>query len=196
MVPNSKSSEAIIDNQSYKLIAFYFPGHNTPWDDYYQAPFLGNFWESKLMVNINNISGTFLTSEAAFQATKWWDNDSIRLRFENAKTGNEAFQIKKYLSVPADYSYAGLGRDGAMMSILESKFTNKALKSALINTGNSYLLEHNTTKGRDDYWSDDKDGINGKNMLGITLMNLREKLGGFKSPYNGDIRAMSNLVKT
>jgi len=195
MTFNPKSSTATIGGIDYQLIAFYYPGKNEPWDNFYQAPFFGNFWQAPLTVDINGISASFHTCEAAFQATKWWNHDSIRKQFEDAKTGNEAFHIKKNLSTPADYSYAGLGRDGAMMKVLESKFQDTELRNGLLATNDAYLLEHNSRKGRDDYWSDDHDGT-GYNMLGISLMKLRVSLGGSSNPYSGDIVDMTNNVQS
>jgi len=187
------SSIATINGKNYQLIAFYFPGHNTPWDNYYNAPYLGNFWQSKLSLTIHSKTGIFQNSEAAFQATKWWDDDAIRQQFENALTGDDAFQIKKKLHNP-DYSFAGLGRDEAMKKVLKAKFQEPNLKSGLFATNNAYLLEHNSTKGRDDYWSDDSDG-SGQNKLGLTLMEVRHELGGQKNPYSGQVLYITNQVK-
>jgi predicted NAD-dependent protein-ADP-ribosyltransferase YbiA (DUF1768 family) len=194
MIFKPKTSIAQINGQNYNLTAFYYPGKNTAWDNYYDASFLGNFWESPLTVTINGITASFHTSEAAFQATKWWNDDNIRKQFEKAMTGDEAFHIKKHLSVPPDSSYAGLGRDGAMTKVLEGKFNDMSLQSGLLATGDSYLLEHNSVEGRDHYWSDDHNG-SGKNMLGITLMQLRQDLGGKASPYYGSVIDMTNNVK-
>ncbi len=169
-----------INNQSYNLVAFYYPGYNEPWDNVYQAPFLGNFYDCQFSVTINSITATFHNAEAAFQCTKWWNDANARTQFENAKTGAEAFHIKKQLSNP-DYSYAGLGREGAMMTVLQQKFNLPAFKTGLLATGNAYLLEHNAKAGRDRHWSDNNDGT-GLNMLGITLMEIRAALGGANAP--------------
>lgn len=195
MAFNPKPSTAIINEQPYELIAYYYPGKNTSWDNHYQAPFLGNFWEAPLTLTINSIVANFHTAEAAFQATKWWNNDGIRNQFEGAQSGDEAFHIKKHLSTPPDYSYAGLGRDDAMKAVVEAKFKDATLKSGLLATGDAYLLEHNSHLGRDAYWSDNHDGT-GQNMLGITLMNLRKTLGGKGNTYQGPIKDMTENVKT
>lgn len=195
MTCTPKSSKATIDGKDYQLTAFYYPGKDTSWDTYYQAPFLGNFWESILTLTIDNVTATFHTAEAAFQATKWWMHKSIRKQFEAAKTGSEAFSIKKHLSVPADYSYAGLGRNGAMLAVLEAKFKDKELQAALLATKEAYLLEHNSVVDRDRYWSDNHDGT-GKNMLGVSLMLLRGNLGGSNNSYYGAVTDMTNNVQT
>ena len=188
MITASKSSKATINDKDYNLIAFYFPDRITDWDDWYKAPYFGNFWKVTFSLTIDNIVGEFKTAEAAFQATKWWKHDSIRKQFADADSGTAAFNIKKQLSESPDYSYCGLGRDGAMKAVLKAKFQDPELKTALLATGDAYLLEHNETSGRDDYWSDnnytrkDKHVARGQNMLGICLMELRAELGGQDSP--------------
>lgn len=190
-----KSNQVQINGDHYSLTAFYFPGHNTAWDNYYNASFLGNFWEEKLSLTINGIHASFHTAEAAFQSTKWWSHDSIRKQFEKTLTGDDAFQLKKRITVSPDYSYAGLQRDGAMMTVVKAKFLNIELKNGLIATGDAYLLEHNAHQGLDTYWSDNKDG-SGENVLGKTLMQLRADLGGSGIPYNGPVIDMTNNVLT
>ena len=179
-----KPRPVTIDGATVELVAFYFPGTDAPWDDVYEAPFLGNFWLCRVGLTIDAITGTFHTAEAAFQATKWWHDAVARQAFEAAPDGDAAFHVKRKLErggTAPDYGYAGLGRDGAMRQVLAAKFADKALADGLLLTGGSYLLEHNETTGRDDYWSDNSDGT-GKNMLGLTLMALRSDLGGSADP--------------
>jgi len=183
--PNPKS--VTINGAAYDLVAFYYPDHDTAWDAVYQGQFLTNFFPCRITLTINGISGSFYNAEAAFQATKWWSDDSIRKQFENAKTGSQAFSIKKGLT-GEDSSYAGLGGDGAMKKVLTEKFSDSSFKQALLLTGKAYLLEHNEAKGRDHAgWSDDQDGHSQNpsaklNRLGETLMEVRESLGGAGRP--------------
>lgn len=170
-----------VNGQSYELIAFYYPDHNTPWDLVYQCQFLANFYPcpSPITLTINSITGTFLNSEAAFQATKWW-NTPHRTEFEG-KTGSQAFTLKKSLHNP-DYTYAGLGSSyEAMKTVLTQKFSDSTLQQALLATKDAYLLEHNEVTGRDQTWSDNNDGT-GENQLGKVLMELRESYGGSGAP--------------
>jgi predicted NAD-dependent protein-ADP-ribosyltransferase YbiA (DUF1768 family) len=173
-------TKATINGKEYKLVAFYYPDHDTAWDEIYQGQFLANFYPCQVSITIKGINGTFLTAEAAFQATKWWNDQNAREKFEQAKTGTEAFHIKKNLSNP-DLTYAGLGRDVAMKEVLMQKFSDPAFQSALLLTNDAYLLEHNEQPGRDSYWSDNYDGT-GQNQLGITLMEVREHYGGPAAP--------------
>lgn len=177
---NPKPKQVTINGQSYNLIAFYYPDSDAPWDAVYQGQFLANFFGCSFSLTIHGVTASFHNAEAAFQATKWWSIPATLARFETAKKGSEAFTIKKGLHDP-DGSYAGLGRDGAMKAVLTQKFKDPSLQQALLATGDAYLLEHNAAKGRDDYWSDDHDG-SGRNMLGKTLMALRQALGGSGAP--------------
>jgi predicted NAD-dependent protein-ADP-ribosyltransferase YbiA (DUF1768 family) len=179
-ISSPKLKDLTINGQSYKLAAFYYPDYDTPWDVVFQSRFLANFYPCNFKLTINNISANFFNAEAAFQATKWWNNNADRIKLENAKTGTEAFNVKKNLSNP-DYSYAGLGRDMAMKEVLLQKFSDPYLQKALLLTEDAYLLEHNEKKGRDSYWSDDNDG-SGNNMLGKTLMSVRKHFGGADVP--------------
>lgn len=181
-LPAPKPGKVTIDGRTYELAAFYYPGYNELWDEAYQTPFLSNFYPCVLIVTIDGISGTFQTSEAAYQATKWWRDGSIRQRFERAKTGQEAFDLKVALSTGGwDRSYGGLGRNRAMRIVVTAKFDLPAFKAGLLATGDAYLLEHNPVKGRDTYWSDDHDG-SGHNTLGKMLMGVRQHLGGSSAP--------------
>ncbi len=189
-LPTPKPQSIVIGNNAYRLVAFYFPGSNTAWDDVYDAPFLGNFWPVALSIAAAGETAAFHVAEAAFQATKWWDkNDTfgqpILPQFQACLTGSAAFDLSSKLSgkskngraleVPPDLNYAGLGRDGAMLAVLKAKFADPALQAGLLATGDAYLLEHNTRTDKDKYWSDNYDG-HGQNMLGKMLMIIRSGL--------------------
>lgn len=192
------SSSAIVDGKQYKLMAFYYPGRKTDWDNYYHTSFLANFYVCPVSLTIDGVTGNFHNAEAAFQATKWWDRKDtdgqlIRPQFEACKYGNDAFQLRSRLAgsrsvcgeVPDwDHSYVGLGREGVMLAVVASKFMSEPLKTELIATGDAYLLEHNMTTDRDDFWSDNHDG-KGQNKLGKMLMKLRHRLGGLANPAEG-----------
>lgn len=196
-LPTPKPKSVTINGQPYTLVAFYYPGSYTPWDTTYQAPFLGNFWVSPVTITASQHTETFKVSEAAFQATKWWDamdnqGNPIRPQFAACATGDAAFRLRQRLAgdpkhgivaqgPSADLTYAGLGRDGAMAVVLASKFQDPDLKAGLLATGGAYLLEHNAVAGRDQYWSDNCDG-SGSNALGLALMTLRASLGGQGAP--------------
>lgn len=189
--PNLK--EVTINGQRYKLIAFYYPDRDTPWDTVYQGQFLANFYPCKITLTIKGITGTFLNSEAAFQATKWWENTDYRKAFET-KTGTEAYNYKKKLP-DGDVTYAGLGQSGAMKKVLTEKFRDPTLKQGLLLTANAYLLEHREKFGQDRFWSDANDGT-GSNKLGQTLMEVRKDCGGVGAPDgNYDVVDFTNHLE-
>ncbi len=175
-LPTPDPDSVQVDGQKYELIAFYYPGKNTDWDNIYNAPFLGNFWKSPVTIKPHGqTSGIFHTAEAAFQATKWWQDPVIRKKFEDAADGDAAFHVRNHAGPQTNHNWGGFGRIGAMEAVLESKFSISALKTALISTGDAYLLEHNSHDNRDNFWSDNCDG-SGQNQLGLALMRLRSKL--------------------
>jgi hypothetical protein len=178
-------SDAVVNGAKYHLIAFYFPDDHkgTPWDSFYNYTEFGNFFvcPSKITLTANGITGVFHTSEAAFQATKWWKYPQILKQFENAPNGPAALAAKKYAlslkkTCPADddtiSGYAGLGQLGSMSAILKLKYSDPTFKQLLFDTGDAYLLEHNSSTTRDHFWSDNQDGTGG-NHLGKTLMDIR-----------------------
>lgn len=175
-LPKPTPQSVVIDGRTFALVAFYYPGKNTAWDDIYNAPFLGNFWLAPVTIKPKGLpSGTFHTAEAAFQATKWWQDPDTLRKFENAKDGNEAFRIRNSAPGQTNHDWAGFGQIGAMEAVLESKFADPALADALKATGQAYLLEHNQYDDLDDFWSDNCDG-RGQNQLGLALMRLRAEI--------------------
>jgi predicted NAD-dependent protein-ADP-ribosyltransferase YbiA (DUF1768 family) len=173
---NPRPKTITINGATYRLIAFYYPDYDTPWDVLYQGQFLTNFYPITFNFTHNNITGKFDCAEAAFQALKWW-NTPHRQQFEGI-SGSTAYTTKKGLHNP-DYSYAGFNSsEAAMMAVLTEKFSDPDLKKGLLATGDAYLLEHNEATGRDPGgWSDNHDGT-GQNLLGQTLMTLRKNVGG------------------
>jgi predicted NAD-dependent protein-ADP-ribosyltransferase YbiA (DUF1768 family) len=173
--------KVIINGKSYDYLGFYFPGKNTDWDNVFGVPYFGNFWLETIKIQLKGtITATFHTSEAAYQASKWWNDTSIRNSFENAKDGKDAFDIKSSLDdnkVAFNGAYGGFSRgEEAMFEILKEKFgdNHPQLKAALGSTGNAYLLEHSPLmRHQDRVWSDGYDGY-GTNHLGIGLMQVRE----------------------
>jgi predicted NAD-dependent protein-ADP-ribosyltransferase YbiA (DUF1768 family) len=184
-----------VASEDYNLVAFYYPNGHTnktaPCDDHYHAGCFGNFYPCTVTLDYPNTetrekivpTPQFQSSEAAFHALKWWDDDTIRKQFEACKTGNEALDLSRGLPSP-DMTYAGLGRLGAMETVLRQKYgtDNAAFRAALRSTGDAYLIEH-ATGSNDTYWSDGgrADGgsgedVTGTNHLGRTLMTIRGEI--------------------
>ena len=102
-----KPKTVTINGATYRLMAFYYPDYDTPWDVVYQGQFLTNFYPIKFTFTHNGITGSFNCAEAAFQALKWW-NTPHRQQFEGI-SGKAAYHVKTTLH-NADYSYAGFWR--------------------------------------------------------------------------------------
>ena len=168
-----------INGQTFDYLGFYYPGNNTDWDNVFGVPYFGNFWVEPFEVQLKgSIKAKFHTAEAAYQASKWWNDNSILKSFEAATTGAAAFSLKGSLdSVAHNGEYGGYSTgEEAMFEILKCKFSDDhpALKAALGATGNAYLLEHGAVvKHQDKVWSDGNNG-KGTNHLGLSLMKVRE----------------------
>ncbi len=193
-----KPKAVTVGGTATSLVAFYFPGSDTPWDTVYQAPFLANFWLCSVALTIGGDSAAFKLAEAAFQCTKWWHDPSIRNSFAHCADGDAAVALRDTLIAQGnadDKTYAGLGQIGAMDAVLAAKFTDPALAAGLLATADAYLLEHSASnRNHEKFWSDHHDGT-GNNHLGICLMHLRQKLGGSPNPMPGvAVAKMTALV--
>ena len=172
-------------NEEVPVIAFYYPGKPEAWDNLCKGGFLGNFWEVgvdgislPIIANDNKVS-SYTNAEAAFQALKF-PNDTEAFRYID---GDAAFNLKRSDGYAGheDHSYSGFGGNWkGMLNVLYAKFSirpghhgGNQLAIALYHTGDSYLLEHNATSGRDKVWSDNSDG-KGMNWLGLQLMIVRD----------------------
>jgi len=115
----------------------------------------------------------FTNAEAAFQALKLWAHAK---EFEDVD-GEGAYKLKKRYMSQADMTYSGYKSNWhGMLAVLRQKYqAGTACADALIATGDSFLLEHNSHSGRDSIWSDNHIG-NGTNWLGLQLMLLRDEL--------------------
>lgn len=138
----------------------------------------------------------FYSTKDAYGCFSNFSAHSFRLKNKMWKTTEHYFQAQKFAGteheeelrlVASPMVVARMGRsrqrplrndweivkDDIMREALKAKFTqNEDLRKILLETGDAQLVEH--TKN-DSYWGDGGDG-NGKNMLGILLMELREEL--------------------
>lgn len=138
--------------------------------------FLSNFYTCK--VTYNNIE--YNHSEGAFQAQKTLDEEQRKyiatLTASESKRacGKRGFKIE----LRPDWLYDKV-RNEVMYEVVKAKFVqNKDLAQRLLDTGGVELIEGNTW--HDNYWGDCtcercKD-IQGKNQLGVTLMQVRDEL--------------------
>lgn len=186
--PSRKTSPAkMIANIAKRdgMVAFYKTGVTQSF---------GNFAECKNGITIGG--NTFKCAEAAFQYEKCRlaGVPSNQLKDFLKTDGEEAFRISRRLITHTEtVSLKWLGwfspkRQEIMWEILKQKYSqNPDILKLLQASGSAYLLEHNETPGRDDYWSDNHNG-DGKNMLGLMLMAIRDGKG---MPKNGN----SSIIK-
>ena len=86
--------------------------------------------------------------------------------------GKAAAEDKRHTRHPTLYN--GHGRWTTMYHLLQMKFKPGTMEHhMLMNTGTSFLLEHNPKSDRDAVWSDKNDGY-GANWLGLQLMLIRD----------------------
>ena len=113
----------------------------------------------------------WMTSEHYFQAQKFCGTEYeeiIRL-LDNPMKAAEMGRNRE-LPLRADWEQV---KDDIMRKAVLAKFTqNKEIKNVLLSTGKETIVENTSN---DYYWGCGKDG-SGKNMLGIILMEVREKL--------------------
>lgn len=111
------------------------------------------------------------TTEHYFQAQKF-ENSADREEIRKANSPMLAARLGRDRKKKLRKDWEAV-KVGIMRQALEAKFTQHAeLKDLLLSTGSAKLVEHTAN---DSYWGDGGDGT-GKNMLGLLLMELREKL--------------------
>lgn len=207
-ISTSKKIEFTFQNNVTEcVIPFYYPNRADVWHDRLQSGVFANFYlmpdaDRWLTVSLGGVAARFRTSEAAYQAMKWWYDDEARAEFEACEDGQTAFDVKlrrERTSAP-DASWSNVG-DGlgallgaphvasesrtshrrrpnkwhAMEFVLREKFARPEFRRALLASGSALLLEHCELEGRDLFWSDNQIG-NGQNRLGRMLMLLRREL--------------------
>lgn len=138
---------------------------------FYEAEDEFGYFSNFALYPINLNGKTWPTSEHYYQAQKVvgtpWE-DKIRL----CKTPKEAFDMTRLPEFPERADWAEV-KDDAMYEAVYAKFTqHEGLRKKLLETGDHILIEDSPA---DFYWGCGEDGT-GKNMLGKTLMVIREVL--------------------
>lgn len=139
-----------------------------------------NFYSSKAehgyMSNFANYSvkmgrKVYKTSEHYYQSQKY-KGTKWETKVRNAKSPMEAANIGRDKDGPIRKDWETV-KDNVMREVVEAKFRqHPELAKQLLETGDAKLVEHTEN---DFYWADGGNGT-GKNMLGIILMEVREKL--------------------
>jgi len=111
------------------------------------------------------------SSEHYFQAQKFYGTEAE----ETIRTIDSAFgaaQLGRSLQLPLRRDWENV-KDDVMRKAVYAKFSQNAeLKRILLDTGDELLIENTTN---DYYWGCGTNG-NGKNMLGLILMEVRDRL--------------------
>lgn len=114
----------------------------------------------------------YRTVEHAFQAAKCV-NRADKEQLINAETPMLAKKIGKKVQLRSDWEQV---KDSIMENVLRAKFNDKRLREHLNNTKGFELIEGN--RWHDQYWGTCTctlhNNIPGKNMLGISLMKVRD----------------------
>jgi ribA/ribD-fused uncharacterized protein len=129
--------------------------------------FLSNFFVASIEVD----GVTWPSTEHFYQAMK---SESVEVQEEvrMLPTPGKAKRMGKTIKLRSNWDEI---KDEVMETAVHAKFTqNEELRAMLLETGDSELIEGNTWGDR--YWGVDLESNVGKNMLGKTLMKVRETL--------------------
>ena len=111
------------------------------------------------------------TAEHYFQAHKY-HNELVQREIRKQRSPLEIAKVVRSarVRVKGDWDAKKLG---VMRTAVRAKFTQlPELRKLLLNTGDAVLVDHSD---EDSYWSDGGDG-DGRNMLGVILMEIRDEL--------------------
>ncbi|MBD2207139.1 NADAR family protein [Calothrix sp. FACHB-1219] len=113
----------------------------------------------------------WLTSEHYFQAQKFIGTDHVE-QIRLVKSPKEAAKMGRERSRPLRKDWEQVKDDVMRKAVLQKFTTHADIREILLSTGNEEIIENSPI---DFYWGCGADG-SGKNMLGIILMEVREKL--------------------
>lgn len=115
------------------------------------------------------------TTEHYFQAQKFPGTDyEEKIRLEKSPMIAARLGRSRTVKLRPDWESV---KDGIMREAVLAKFSQHSeLTKILLDTQDAVLIEHTTN---DSYWGDGGDG-SGRNMLGKTLMSVREELSQIK----------------
>lgn len=111
------------------------------------------------------------TAEHYFQAQKFND-ESLKEKIRQLASPMDAAKLGRDRNNPIRHDWDSVKDNVMRFAVMEKFKQNDEARGILLATDKCLLVEH--TKN-DNYWGDGGDG-SGKNMLGIILMETREKL--------------------
>lgn len=126
--------------------------------------FLGNWYPAVIIGR----HGIYANAEAAYQACR--TDDVCMQRFFQGLTASEALQLSRTVCERPGWQDMKVR---AMRTILRKKFSAPQLREKLLATGDA-VIQHRACHP-DRFWGKDLRG-NGENMLGILLMEERERI--------------------
>jgi ribA/ribD-fused uncharacterized protein len=205
IVHGTKKETALLDGKDIKslkirgenVVPFYLP------NDKHGNGFLSSYLNLKVPITVDlKVDGItqrikFHSVSSAFLAkkTEYIMDKSIRKKYmsqlskkiDYMNTQKIKKEILPFIKKNPKYTLTwNKNRYQIMKDLTKMKFKlNPELKNKLKNTGDSYLLEHPDTNNNT-YWGDSisEDGkIEGANMMGKLLMELREEMFGIKSEF-------------
>jgi ribA/ribD-fused uncharacterized protein len=146
-----------------------------------QNGFLSNWYPS--FFSVNGVDFTSTEQFIMFKKAEIFRDNKIADEILSAKTPREQQRLGKLVSNYNDVVWAGLRQPIAYIGNLEKYRQNEGLREALLSTEDSYLIECAIS---DSVWAcgmslynPEKININkwnGKNLLGFTLMEVRNAL--------------------
>ncbi|KAF9199326.1 hypothetical protein BGZ49_010576 [Haplosporangium sp. Z 27] len=124
------------------------------------------------------------TTEHYFQAQKFahLEDDKYVELIRITDTPGNAAKMGRNRSWPLRSDWEEIKDDVMRECVLQKFLQHPNLAKVLTDTGDRYIVEH--TKN-DRYWADGGDG-KGKNMLGIILMETREKISNMTPEQKAD----------
>jgi ribA/ribD-fused uncharacterized protein len=131
--------------------------------------FMSNFAHFPMVID----NKSWPTSEHYYQSCKFED-ENIREKIRTAKSPMMAAKIGRDSKSKIRDGWDSLRVSIMRKAVLEKFSQNTLIGERLIATGDATLIEHTS---RDPFWADGGDG-SGRNMLGIILMEVREKIKG------------------
>lgn len=135
--------------------------------------FLSNFWIRE--VQVKDI--IYPTSEHAYMAYKT-NNVELKKYISRLGTPREAREFGQTIELRSDWE---IFKYVAMQDVLTAKFSHYMMKDMLLSTQDKYLEESNNWG--DKIWGkvwNDTGPVEGNNMLGETLMVVRDRLRATK----------------
>lgn len=130
----------------------------------YEWGFLSNFHSS----NVTLDGVVYPSVEHAYQASKTFDIDKRRA-VQAAHSAGNAKRLGQALDLRYDWEDV---KFQVMLDLVRQKFSVEPLRTSLLNTGDTILIEGNAWGDR--YWG--VSGGQGLNKLGLILMAVRQEL--------------------